>query len=163
MTSIREVTPATSMPMDLSEIEWIEPVLAWFQTHQTLLAVVGALSLVVFIGSLVVIYLILIHLPQNYFIYIRSQSTAVPFADYPALRIVYLILKNILGGAFVLAGLAMLVLPGQGIISILIGLSLLSLPGKRHLVRRLVRMPSVLQTINRLRRRAGKPPLRAPE
>jgi Flp pilus assembly protein TadB len=110
-----------------------------------------------------VIYLILIHLPQNYFVYIHNSSTAIPFSDYPALRIIYLVLKNIFGGVFVLAGLAMLVLPGQGIISIVLGLSLLSLPGKRRLVRRLVGLPSVLQTINRLRRRAGKPPLQAPE
>lgn len=152
-----------SMPSDLSQIAWIEALVTWFQAHQTVLALVGVLSLVVFLGSLVVIYLILIHLPQNYFVYIHRSSTAIPFADYPALRIIYLVIKNILGGVFVLAGLAMLVLPGQGIISIVLGLSLLSLPGKRRLVRRLVGMPSVLQTINRLRRRAGKPPLQAPE
>jgi hypothetical protein len=84
------------------------------------------------------------------------------FAHNPAARIVFYILKNAFGTIFVLAGIAMLVLPGQGIISILIGLSLLSLPGKHRLVRRLVLIPSVLNSINRLRRRAGKPLLRTP-
>lgn len=151
------------MPSDLSKIVGIEAVIAWFQAHQTLLGWMGLLSLAAFVGSLASIFLILIHLPQNYFLYPRRTRSSVPFADFPAVRILYLILKNILGGIFVLAGLAMLVLPGQGILSILIGLSFLSLPGKRRLVRRLVLAPSVLQSINRLRRRAGKPPLQAPE
>jgi len=151
------------MPGDLSDIAWIDTALAWFQEHQTLLGWAGLLSLAAFVGSLVSVLLILIYLPQNYFVYMSDNRSRGLFSDHPAVRIVYVILKNILGGLFLLAGLAMLVLPGQGIISILIGLSFLSLPGKRRLVRRIIRTPSVLRSINGLRRRAGKPPLHVPE
>jgi archaellum biogenesis protein FlaJ (TadC family) len=140
----------------------LEIVLSWFDTHQSLLTWLGLLSVVMFAGSLVGVYLILIHLPQNYFVHMRFRNIIDPLANHPVLRIMYLILKNIVGVIFVLAGIAMLVLPGQGIISILLGLSFLSLPGKRRLVRRLILSPSVLSTINRMRSRAGKLPLRTP-
>jgi uncharacterized membrane protein len=152
-----------SLLSDVSGIAWIEAFLSWFRAHQTLLGWLGLLSVVMFVGSLASLFLILIHLPQNYFVPQRGARPSVLFAEHPAARVLYVIAKNILGVIFVLAGIAMLVLPGQGIISILIGLSFLSLPGKRRMVRRLVLMPSVLHSINRLRRRAGKPPLRNPE
>jgi hypothetical protein len=72
------------------------------------------------------------------------------------------ILKNIVGWAFILAGIAMLVLPGQGILTILIGVSLANFPGKYALERRLVRKPAVARTLNRIREKAGKPRLEIP-
>jgi hypothetical protein len=49
--------------------------------------------------------------------------------------------------------------PGQGILTILLGLMLLDLPGKRAWEQKLVKRPKVLQTINQLRGKFGKPPL----
>jgi hypothetical protein len=46
--------------------------------------------------------------------------------------------KNALGVLFYLSGLAMLILPGQGLLTIFIGLVLLDFPRKRVLVRRLL-------------------------
>ena len=59
-----------------------------------------------------------------------------------------------------LAGLAMLVLPGQGLLTILIGLMLLDFPGKRRLERRIVARPAILAMLNRMRARRGRDPLR---
>jgi hypothetical protein len=70
--------------------------------------------------------------------------------------------KNLLGILIVLAGVAMLLLPGQGILTILIGLMLLDLPGKRRLERRLVQQPSVWRAINWMRAKAHKPALEWP-
>ena len=53
----------------------------------------------------------------------------------------------------------MLVLPGQGILSILIGLSLLEFPGKRRFEAKLVGQPKVFQAINALRKRFDRAPL----
>ena len=63
-------------------------------------------------------------------------------------------------GSFLLAGLAMLVLPGQGLLTMLIGLLLLDFPGKRALERRVVRRPKILAFLNRMRDRRGREPLR---
>ena len=62
-----------------------------------------------------------------------------------------LIVKNLVGGLFVAAGIVMLFMPGQGILTILIGLSLLDLPGKRAFERRLVGSPAVFEAINVIR------------
>jgi hypothetical protein len=70
-----------------------------------------------------------------------------------------LVVKNLLGCLFVVAGLLMLVLPGQGLLSILIGIILLDFPGKYSVERWLISRPPVLHTVNWLRRRAGRPPL----
>jgi hypothetical protein len=56
----------------------------------------------------------------------------------------------------------MLVLPGQGLLTILMGLALTNFPGKYTLERRLVRLPSVAGGLNRIRALAGKPELEIP-
>jgi UPF0716 family protein affecting phage T7 exclusion len=59
----------------------------------------------------------------------------------------------------ILAGLAMLVLPGQGLLTILVGLVLVHVPGKRRLLRRILRQETVRETVDQLRRQAGREPL----
>jgi len=52
--------------------------------------------------------------------------------------------------------------PGQGILTILIGLSLLDFPGKRNLELKLIRLRTVRKAINWIRARAQQPPLELP-
>ena len=70
-------------------------------------------------------------------------------------------MKNMLGVALVILGIIMSLpgVPGQGLLTILLGLMLLDLPGKRGWEQKLVKRPKVLQTINQLRGKFGKPPL----
>jgi hypothetical protein len=122
-------------------------VLAWF----------AAASVIGFVASLIAIPWILVRLPADYF------DTRVPRhwmqGRHPMLRTVGLVLKNMVGVVFVLAGIAMLVLPGQGILTMLIGVSLLDFPGKRRIEARLVSQRVVLQGVNAIRARFGRPPL----
>jgi hypothetical protein len=67
--------------------------------------------------------------------------------------------KNLLGYVLVFAGLLMLFLPGQGVVTILIGITLVDFPGKYRFERWVVSQGPVLRSINRLRKRAGRPPL----
>jgi len=62
-----------------------------------------------------------------------------------------------------LMGIAMLVLPGQGILTMLIGISLLDFPGKRTLEKKIVCHPSVHRAIDKIRQRAGQSPLVLPD
>ena len=55
-------------------------------------------------------------------------------------------------------GLILLVLPGQGLLTILIGLLLLDFPGKRAVELKLVRRPGIAAFLNRMRARHGRPP-----
>jgi hypothetical protein len=67
--------------------------------------------------------------------------------------------KNAVGVLFIVLGIAMLVLPGQGILTLLIGIMLTNFPGKYRLERRVVTSKPILRNINKLRVRAGHEPL----
>ena len=69
------------------------------------------------------------------------------------------ILKNFVGVVLILAGIVMLIGPGQGILTILIGLVMVDIPGKRPIEARIIKRPTVLVAINSLRARYNKPPL----
>lgn len=75
----------------------------------------------------------------------------------------YRVAKNVLGLALVGLGVVMLVLPGQGILTILIGVTLLDIPGRHALLLRILRQRRVHHHIDLMRARAGVPPLALPD
>ena len=121
-----------------------------------LLLTMAGISLVVFLGTLIAIPFILAKLPEDYF------DLRVPRQwmkdSHPALRMIGKVVKNVVGLFFFLAGVSMLVLPGQGVLTMLIGLSLLDFPGRRRIEARIVGHPKVFSVVNNLRARMGKPP-----
>jgi hypothetical protein len=70
-----------------------------------------------------------------------------------------MIAKNVLGYIFVVAGIFMLVLPGQGVLTILVGIMFLNFRRKYELERWIVSRRPVLRSINWVRRHAGRDPL----
>ena len=82
----------------------------------------GILYVVTFFGSLIAVPWIISRLPVNFFIQHR-QKVAERHAQHPAVAKITFIARNTVGFVFLLAGIAMLLLPGQGIITILIGVS----------------------------------------
>jgi hypothetical protein len=114
-------------------------------------------SVVFFVGTLIAIPFILVRLPANYFDE-RHPRPWMP-GHNPVLRLLGLIVKNAVGALFLAVGIALLFLPGQGILTILLGVSLLDFPGKRYCERKIVGMPTVLKAVNSLRAKYGKPPL----
>jgi hypothetical protein len=125
-----------------------------------LLLILGIVSVVFFVASLIAIPVILVRLPTDYFD--ERSSRAWLKNRHPFVRTAAYVLKNVVGVIFLLAGVAMLVLPGQGVLTILLGISLTDFPGKRKLERRLMGQPTVLRTINKIRERFGRPPLIVP-
>lgn len=114
-------------------------------------------SVIGFVGSLIAIPWILIRLPSDYF------DMRVPRHwmkdQHPVLRVIGLIIKNIIGMVFILAGFLMLFLPGQGLLTMLIGISFMDFPNKRRLEARIVGQRTIFSAINTMRRRFDKPPL----
>jgi hypothetical protein len=122
-----------------------------------MLITIALASLAVFLATLFAIPFILVRLPANYF---DVRVPRVWMKDsHPVLRLAGISLKNLAGVLFLLAGTAMLVLPGQGLLTMLIGISLLDFPGKQHVEARIVGQSTVLKVINTLRRKFGRPPL----
>lgn len=121
-----------------------------------MLVVLGVFSVFLFAASLVVVPWMVARLPADYFAHRQREH---PPPAHPAWRLTVLAVKNILGVVMVLAGIVMLVLPGQGLISILLGVMLMDFPGKYQLERRIVGNHTVLGALNWIRARAHKPPL----
>jgi hypothetical protein len=118
----------------------------------------GGASLLMFVGSLIAVPLVVVRLPKDY---LRREHKLV--RNWPRhLSLPFMVLKNALGVLFLLSGLAMLILPGQGLLTIFIGLVLLDFPRKRVLVRRILGYRRILRVINRLRAKFDKPELEPP-
>lgn len=139
----------------------MQEILSWVREYQGLLEWLGIGSLVMFIATLVVFPLVIVYLPSDYFVR-HERDPSFDLRRHPAVWFTLVVLKNIAGLVLILAGLAMLVLPGQGLLTIVIGVTLVNFPGKYALERRLVRRPAISRTLNRIRRRAGKADLEIP-
>ena len=136
--------------------------LEWIRGHELALLWMGTLSLVAFFLTLILVPVLVVHIPPDYFLR-KKRKLAKLQGRYPVIRLTGIVVKNIFGMVFVLAGLAMLILPGQGIITILIGVMMLDFPGKLALEKRIVRQPNVLRAINWMRAKASKPALQIPQ
>lgn len=101
---------------------------------------------------------VIVRLPANYFR--RDKKPRPPFADYSApVRIVLIAGKNLLGLVLVGIGLVFLLMPGQGVIVILIGVLLLDFPRKKQLERWLISRGPILKLANWLRAKWNQEPL----
>jgi hypothetical protein len=135
---------------------WIEPL-----TSTPVLAGLALFSALTFVASLVGVPWFLTRLPADYFSRRERAALGIPESPKAFSRVVLRLLRNVLGYILLLLGVAMLVLPGQAILTLLIALMLIDFPGKRRFERWLIARPSVLRTINRLRRRTGRAPIEA--
>lgn len=102
---------------------------------------------------------VVVWLPVDHF---KPRPTVEHFRDrHPVARWLLVVAKNAAGLAVLPLGvfMALPLVPGPGLVFILIGLSLLDFPGKRALERKLLGRPSVLRFLNDLRANFNRPPL----
>lgn len=128
------------------------------QEHKELAFWLTASSALLFLLSLSIIPFLLVRIPSDYFI-IRYQKEKKLWNIPKSLRLFLFILKNIFGIILLLCGIAMLLLPGQGILTILLAVVFLDFPGKHKFEYWLISRPAVLKTINKMRQKAKRPPL----
>jgi hypothetical protein len=124
-----------------------------------LLWALGVFSAVSFVGSLVAIPLVVARLPVDHFV---APHEAADWVTSSVARRLWLVLKNLFGILLIAGGIIMLVLPGQGVLTILLGVAIMDLPGKWRVMRALARRPEVMKALNWMRERAQKPPLTPP-
>lgn len=133
------------------------------ENHSAALSAAAIVSGVVFVGGLLALPWLVARIPTDYFVGERRPIPVSARTGRPRHAVVVWtgrIAKNAAGGTLILAGVAMLVLPGQGVLTILAGVVLTDLPGKRRLEQAIVRRRVVLRALNALRRRRGVAPLR---
>ena len=109
----------------------------------------------------IAIPIVIVKLPADYLV--NDQKKSWLDAQPAVVRAVFRVGKNLFGVVLVLLGIIMLVLPGQGVLSIILGLSLVDFPGRRALQCKLIRQPKVIDSINWIRKKFHRPPLKMPE
>ncbi|RMG56770.1 MAG: hypothetical protein D6717_05965 [Gammaproteobacteria bacterium] len=135
--------------------DWLQPLLPW-------IAPMAGLSLLLLVGSILALPWLVTRIPEDYFVSPEPWRASHP-PRHPLVLLGILLAKNLLGAVLLLVGVLMLVLPGQGLLTMLAGIVLLDFPGKRRLERWLIRQPTLFKGINWLRERSGHPPLRPPQ
>ena len=92
----------------------------------------------------------------------KSEEVEAIRESHPILRILFLILKTLLGAILLLGGILMLITPGQGLLTIVIGLLLMNFPGKRRFEIWLVSLGPIHRAMQWIRKRGGKQLLEIP-
>jgi hypothetical protein len=140
--------------------EWLQKWIpeGWTGTHLLWFSI--GLFIVMLVGSILLVGFILVKLPADYFV---NNHTPLAWKDrHPVIRWTLIILKNLLGVFLVLLGIVLSLpgVPGQGILTILLGVMMLDFPGRRRFEKWLLSRRGVLNSVNKLRARYGKEPMR---
>lgn len=121
------------------------------------------IGVLIFLGgfflNLAIVTIILVKLPADHFS--KNRKTKFWAGPRPWLRALGIIGKNIGGILLVALGVVLSLpgVPGQGLLTILLGIMIMDFPGKDRLEQKLLSRPSIVNAINSLRGRFGKPPL----
>jgi hypothetical protein len=112
-----------------------------------------------FLINLGIVSFILVKLPADHFS--KNRKTKFWAGPRPAIHAAKVIGKNIAGVLLVALGIVLSLpgVPGQGLLTVLLGIMLLDFPGRHRLEQKLLSKPSILNSINGLRKRFDKPPL----
>ena len=133
---------------------WL-PELTWRNVGLGVLVV--AVTFVVATG---IVSFVVVKLPATYFH--PDHDREILKDKSPAVRWAGIIGKNLAGVILIVLGVAMSLpgIPGPGLVTILFGVMLVDFPGRRKLEHKIVSRPSVQKTINNLRKRFGKKPIK---
>ena len=131
----------------MSNLQWhmLEPILQWL----------GLISLFTFLLSLAVIPWLISRLPSDYFIR-HTYAASARNIDLRFRTPFWLVIRNLIGSVLFFAGIAMLFLPGQGILTIVVGISLLTFPGKHHFLSFLTDRVTVQKALDWIRTKTGR-------
>lgn len=131
---------------------WISQWVTELSDNSFFLIGLSGFSLVTFIVSLVTLPLIIARMPRDYFL----ETTTRFLKTLPLLpRICLLVIKNMAGVLLIAAGIIMLFIPGQGLLTIIVGVALMNFPGKKKLELMLLRIKKIRRALNWIRRKKG--------
>jgi hypothetical protein len=140
--------------VELSKLNFLFEIIV---PYKDLIIWLGLISMVIFFFSLLSIKWLVGMIPEDYFIRNGASKTK---SNNPVLWYFVLIFKNLFGYTLIFGGIMMLILPGQGLFTIIIGLLLSNYPGKYKIEKKVIAIPSVLRSINWLRKKTNKPPIK---
>lgn len=128
----------------------IERLSSLFTEYSDLLSYLAFGSIAFLVVSILLIPKIIAKIPHDYFSCSFRKSKTKPFT---IIRLIVSIIKNFIGTVLIVSGILMLVLPGQGLLTLFVGFLLLNFPGKYKLERYLIKKPAVRKSLNWIRRK----------
>ena len=131
--------------------------LDWIESNQLLLGTIAGFSTLLLLLTILATPWLVAMLSSGYFM---SQESRVQKRSIANLLLTCL--RSLTGLMLVLIGIVMLVIPGPGLVTMLVGLSLAEFPGKRRLLKYIATRPSVFKSLNWMRKRHGKEPFELP-
>ena len=134
--------------------DWL-PELTWRNVGLGVLMIV-----VTFVVATGIVSFVVVKLPATYFH--PDHDREILKDKHPAIRWAGIIGKNLAGVILIAVGVVMSLpgIPGPGLVTILFGVMLVDFPGRRWLEHKIVSRPAVQKTINNLRKRFGKKPIK---
>ena len=130
---------------------------SYFLQNNQIFLYVSGLSTIFFLLSLMGLSWLISIIPHNYFV--DKKRVSLIKMRNPLMWLLIIIIKNSIGLILILCGILMLILPGQGVLTIITGLIFLDYPGKFRFERSLVRNKLILNSMNWIRRKLDKPDL----
>ena len=128
-----------------------------FLQNNQIFVYISGFSTILFLLSLLGLSWLISMIPYNYFV--DEKRVSFIKMKNPLMWLLIMILKNAIGLALILCGILMLILPGQGVLTIITGLIFLDYPGKFRFERLLVKNKLILNSMNWIRRKLDKPDL----
>jgi hypothetical protein len=128
-------------------------------SDESLLLIIGFISLLLFLLTLILIPWLILRIPEDYFS-AQKRNPLLGRMRHPVIGITILALKNLFGVVFLVLGILLLVLPGQGLLTMLLGIIMIDFPGKYRLERWFVSQGSILRTVNWLRKKGKRAPIK---
>ncbi|MGB2247669.1 MAG: PGPGW domain-containing protein [Alcanivorax sediminis] len=135
--------------------DWLAPLAEQLEPWLPTLTVTG---IVMAIASVVAIPLFIARVPADYF-----TEQYHPYSHRNPTGWLLWSLRNLVALILLVAGILMLVLPGQGLLTILIAIMTSTFPGKYRLERAIMRRPGVYRAANWIRRKYQRSPLKHPD
>jgi hypothetical protein len=127
----------------------------------TCLKWLAIISSITFGLSIVLIPFIIGRLDEKSFLSFEKRSSAHE-RGFSVLFLLGAIFRNLIGLILLVAGIAMLFLPVQGLLTILLSLLLISFPGKQKLFQILIRQQKIQLAFDWIRKRQQKKPFTWP-
>ncbi len=120
----------------------------------------GIISGFTFFLSLLLIPLFINWLDSDFFLHIHERPKREN--EHPLMFLLLRILRYSIGVFLITAGVLMLFLPGQGLLTIILGIVLLDFPAKRALTDKIISYQKIQKGLNWIREKGAKSPFNFP-
>lgn len=118
------------------------------------LVVISILNIGVFLGFIVAIIFVFSKLPKNYWICSQQDQES---------SLKMKVLRNLLAIPVAILGALMLLLPGQGLLTLLLALMLADFRLKQDWINRIIAKKKIRESLDYIRRKMGRSPFTWPE